>query len=73
MANKSDRAWPLFAICPSIQVRANFQLTFDGWFTHRDAAAAVAKKWASQYPEAHVVAVVQPNRFLAAEGEQQNR
>jgi hypothetical protein len=34
---------------------------------------AAAKDLNSQYPEAHVVVLVQPNRFLRVGGEQQNR
>ena len=46
---------------------------FDGWFTNRDGAEAIAKDWASEYPESTVVVVVQPNRYLAPEENKQNR
>ena len=74
MADKSDEgAWTVIRYLPFDTSEGELPAHFDGWFTHRDAAAAVAKDWASQYPEAHVAVVVQPDRFLAAGGEQQNR
>jgi len=67
MADKSDEgAWAVIRYLPFDTSEGELPAHFDGWFTHRDAAAAVAKDWASQYPEAHVVVVVQPDRFLAA-------
>ena len=74
MADKSDEgAWAVIRYLPFDTSEGELPAHFDGWFTHRDAAEAVAKDWASQYPEAHVVVLVQPNRFLRVGGEQQNR
>jgi len=73
MADKSDEgAWAVIRYLPFDTSEGELPAHFDGWFTHRDAAEAVAKDWASEYPEAIVVVVVHPDRFLAAGGEQQN-
>ena len=74
MPNKSDKgAWAVIRYLPLDTSEGELPAHFDGWFTHRDAAEAVANDWAGEYPEATVVVVVQPNRFVAAAGEQQNR
>ena len=74
MPDRSDKgAWAVIRYLPFDTSEGELPAHFDGWFTDRDAAAAVAKDWASQYPEATVVVVVHPSRFLASwEGEQQN-
>ena len=73
MPDKSDKgAWAVIRYLPFDTSEGELPAHFDGWFTHRDAAEAVAKDWASEYPEATVVVVVHPSRFLAAGGEQQN-
>jgi hypothetical protein len=74
MPEKSDGgAWAVIRYLPFDTSEGELPAHFDGWFNNRDAAEAVAKDWASEYPEATVVVVVQPNRFLATGGEQQNR
>jgi hypothetical protein len=71
MADKSDEgAWAVIRYLPFDTSEGELPAHFDGWFTHRPAEA-VAKDWASEYPEAIVVVVVHPSRFLAAGGEQQ--
>jgi hypothetical protein len=73
MADRSDEgAWAVIRYLPFDPSEGELPAHFDGWFNHRDAAVAVAKNWASQYPGATVVVVVQPDRYLAAGGEQQN-
>jgi hypothetical protein len=74
MRDKSDEgAWAVIRYLPFDTSEGELPAHFDGWFTHRDAAEAVAKDWAGEYPEATVVVVVHPGRFLASsEGEQQN-
>jgi hypothetical protein len=73
MADKSDEgAWAVIRYLPFDTSEGELPAHFDGWFTHRDAAEAVAKDWASEYPEAIVVVVVHPSRFVAAGGEQRN-
>ena len=73
MADKSDEgAWAVIRYLPFDTSEGELPAHFDGWFTHRDAAEAVANDWAGEYPEATVVVVVHPSRFLAAGGEQQN-
>ena len=58
MADKSDEgAWAVIRYLPFDTSEGELPAHFDGWFTHRDAAEAVAKDWASQYPEAQVVVV----------------
>jgi hypothetical protein len=75
MEAKSDKGvWAVIRYLPGLDPsEGELPAHFDGWFNDRDAAEAVAKDWASEYPEATVVVVVQPNRFLATGGEQQNR
>jgi hypothetical protein len=75
MADRSDEgAWAVIRYLPFFDTsEGELPAHFDGWFTQRDAAVAVAKSWASEYPEATVVVVVQPDRYLAAGGKQQNR
>jgi hypothetical protein len=75
MADKSDKgAWAVIRYLPGLDPsEGELPAHFDGWYAHRDAATAVAKDSASQYPEAHVAVVVQPNRYLRSGGEQQNR
>ena len=73
MPDKSDKgAWAVIRYLPFDTSEGELPAHFDGWFTHRHGAEAIAKDWASEYPEATVVVVVQPNRFVAAGGEQQN-
>ena len=73
MPNKSDGgAWAVVRYLPFDTSEGELPSHFDGWYSNRDAATAVAKDWASQYPEAHVVVLVQPNRFLRG-GERRNR
>ena len=68
MPDKSDEgAWAVIRYLPFDTSGGELPAHFDGWFTHRDAAEAVAKGWASEYPEAIVVVVVQPDRYLAPE------
>jgi hypothetical protein len=75
MEAKSDKgAWAVIRYLPGLDPsEGELPAHFDGWYAHRDAATAVAKDWASQYPEAHVAVVVQPNRYLRSGAEQQNR
>jgi hypothetical protein len=73
MRDKSNKgAWAVIRYLPFDTSEGELPAHFDGWFTNRDGAEAIAEDWATEYPEATVVVVVQPGRFLAAEGEQQN-
>jgi hypothetical protein len=68
MPNKSDEgAWAVIRYLPFDTSEGELPAHFDGWFTHGDGAEAVAKDWASEYPEATVVVVVHPTRFVAAQ------
>ena len=68
MPDRSDEgAWAVIRYLPFDTSEGELPAHFDGWFTHREAAEAVAKDWASEYHEATVVVVVQPNRYLAPE------
>jgi hypothetical protein len=73
MPDKSAKgAWAVIRYLPFDTSEGELPAHFDGWFTNREGAEAIAKDWTSEYPEATVVVVVQPNRFVAAEGEHQN-
>ena len=68
MPDKSDEgAWAVIRYLPFDTSEGELPAHFDGWFMHREAAEAVAKDWARDYPEAIVAVVVQPNRYLAPE------
>ena len=74
MPDKSDKgAWAVIRYLPFDTTEGELPAHFDGWFTGRDEAEAIAKDWASEHPESTVVVVVQPNRYLGAGREQQNR
>ena len=63
MPDRSDKgAWAVIRYLPFDTSEGELPAHFDGWFTHRDAAEAVAKNWASEYPEAQVV-VIRANRL----------
>ena len=68
MADKSDEgAWTVIRYLPFDTSEGELPAHFDGWFTNREGAEALAKDWASEYPEATVVVVVQPNRYSVPE------
>ena len=68
MPNKSDGgAWAVVRYLPFDANEGELPAHFDGWYAHRETAVAVAKDWNSQYPEAHVVVLVQPNRYSVPE------
>jgi len=68
MPDKSDEgAWAVVRYLPFNTNEGELPAHIDCWFTHQDAAEAVAKDWARGYPEATVVVLVQPNRFSVPE------
>jgi len=68
MPDKSDEgAWAVVRYLPFNTNEGELPAHIDCWFANRDAAEAVAKDWASEYPEATVVVVVQPNRYSVPE------
>jgi hypothetical protein len=68
MPDRSDEgAWAVIRYLPFDTSEGELPAHFDGWFTHREAAEAVAEDWAGDYPEAIVVLVVQPNRWAPEE------
>ena len=59
MADKSHGGtWAVVRYLPFLDAsQGEVPAQLDGWYAHQDTAAAVAKDWASCYPEAAVVVV----------------
>ena len=49
MPNKSDKgAWAVIRYLPFDTSEGELPAHFDGWFTNREGAEAIAKDWASE-------------------------
>jgi hypothetical protein len=75
MADKSKNgAWAVVRYLPFLdKTEGEVPAHFDGWYTQREAAVAVAKDWANQHSDHKVVVLVHPDRYSGPGEGQQNR